>query len=119
MARALVCDRCRDAVEVRPVVVAAGQGAWTLDLCPVCERGLTEQVRALVPDGRPSRSRSLRRALEHGGQPQRAYYAAAEGVSMTDVRAWARATGISVAETGRVSAEVIAAYRKAQGLSGS
>ena len=100
---------------MRAVVVAAGQSAWTLDLCTVCESGLTEQVRDLVPDGQPSQSRTLRRALERGGQPQKSYYAAAEGVSMTEVRAWARANGLTVAETGRVSAEVITAYREATG----
>jgi hypothetical protein len=35
------------------------------------------------------------------------------------VRAWARANGVTVEKTGRVAAEVIAAYREARGLSGS
>lgn len=109
-----MCDRCGNG-PARPVVVAGGSRGWTLDLCQACETALVEQVRALVPDGRPSQSKALRRALERGGQPQRAYYAAAEGVSMTEVRAWARKNGVPVAETGRVSADVIAAYREATG----
>lgn len=119
MANALVCDRCASTIDARPVVVAAGHSGWSLDLCPTCEESLVESVRALVPDGVPSQSKALRRALERGGQPQKAFYAAAEGISMTEVRAWAQANNLTVAETGRVSAEVIAAYRKARGLSGS
>jgi len=114
VAQALVCDRCASAVEVRPVVVAAGIEGWQLDLCSTCEGALVSEVRRLVPDARPSQSRALRRALERGGLPQKAYYAAAEGVSMSAVRAWAKANGIEVAETGRVAASVIAAYRAAQ-----
>jgi len=119
MAQALICDRCGAADAVRAVVVAAGQSGWTLDLCPACEGALVAQVRAQVTDARPAQSKSLRRALERGGRPQKAYYAAAEGVSMTEVRAWARSEGIEVAETGRVSADVIAAYRAAHGPWGS
>lgn len=115
MAQTLICDRCESSDGVCPVVVAAGSEAWTLDLCEGCKVALVTQVRELVPDGRVSRSRALRRALESGGLPQKAYYPAAEGVSMTDVRAWAKAEGIEVAETGRVAADVIAAYRDATG----
>ena len=119
MVQTFICDRCNARDDVRHVAVAAGHSGWSLDLCPSCEESLVESVRALVPDGVPSQSKSLRRALERGGQPQKAYYAAAEGISMTEVRAWAQANNLTVAETGRVSAEVIAAYRKARGLSGS
>jgi hypothetical protein len=119
VATALVCDRCASTIDVRHVVVAAGHSGWSLDLCPTCEGSLVQSVQVLVPDGVPSQSRTLRRALERGGQPQKAYYAAAEGVSMTEVRAWARANGVTVEKTGRVAAEVIAAYREARGLSGS
>ena len=119
VAFALVCDRCASASHVRAVVIAAGHSAWTLDLCPACESSLVASVQALIPDANPSQSRTLRRALERGGQPQKAYYAAAEGVSMTEVRAWARANGVAVENTGRVAAEVITAYREARGLSGS
>ena len=69
----------------------------------------------MVPDGRPSRSRSLLRLLERGGVPRQAAYPAAAGVSMTEVRLWALENGMDVAATGRVSADVIKAFREATG----
>lgn len=96
-------------------MVAAVSSAWTLDLCPECANALTREIAERVPDGRPSHSRSLNRFLERGGLPQQGAYRAAEGISMGEVRAWAHANNVEVAATGRVSAEVIRAFREATG----
>jgi Lsr2 len=52
---------------------------------------------------------STRRAGQNGRQ------APANGISNTEVRAWAKAQGLEVRERGRVPADVIARYQEAAG----
>ena len=66
---------------------------------------------------------ALARYIEAGrritGTPQRAgrngRKAAANGISNTEVRAWAKTQGLKVNERGRVPADVIAQYQEAAG----
>lgn len=114
VALTLTCDVCGSTTSVESLVLAAGTSGWLIDLCPTHRQARVDAVTAVAATrARPVDLPELARIQAVGRPPVRRPFKAAEGVSMTDVREWARTEGLPVPATGRVSAELVEAYKTA------
>lgn len=102
---------CGDSAVTGPVTLTFGTKAWTLDLCQAHLNSIAEQIQSIGNHGQVMYSNRVLKALTEGLAPAKRPYRAAEGISMTDVRRWAKEQGIDVHDVGRISQDVIEQYK--------
>lgn len=84
---------------------------YEIDLSEANARALTEALTPYIEAGRRVSGRKTRRRAPAGGRSG----GSDSAVDTASVRAWAHDQGIEVAARGRISADVIAMYRAANG----
>ena len=85
--------------------------AWVFDYCPRHADVAVEKIDRAFPKAATTTPRSAR-ALRRKSTGQ-APYDAAEGVDLSEVRAWAMQKGIPVSGRGRIAGDVINKFKKA------
>lgn len=110
--RVRFCDHCRtDDQPISSHTLGWDRKRWSLDLCPGCAEEMSRYLYSIP-------------GIEHRGEDSKADrpapYKAAEGVDLSEIRKWAKRHGIEVSKRGRISGDVIAAWRTShdQGKSG-
>jgi hypothetical protein len=78
---------------------------WQLDLCDYCRDNVTQRIFQI-----PGLD-----LLDRHHKPKGAAYKAAEGVNLTEVREWARQSGIEVSKRGRIDSKTIDLFKMTNG----
>ena len=100
----LTCDVCGKAKDVQTRTIGLDGKTYEIDLCPKDGKGLSKATAEYVSNARKITARRVTRENAH--RPRSRAETAA-------IRGWARASGMSISDRGRVPAAIFRDYEAA------